>query len=57
MLIDFEESIKKPRFKDREGYYSRRPNGTFLISADDVRENIKVSVFNPIFQLDEFALS
>ena len=48
MIVDFQEATKKPNFKDREGYFNRRPNGPFLISADDVRENIQVSVFTSV---------
>ena len=43
MLVDFEESMEKPIFENCEGYSSRHPNGPFLISANDIRENINVS--------------
>ena len=42
MLIDFEESMKKPVFRGREGFFNRRQNGPFLLLEDDIRRNIHV---------------
>lgn len=41
-ILDFEEKFQKPNFPDRAGYQSRRQNAPFIISAEDIRENIKV---------------
>ena len=41
-ILDFEEKFQKPDFPDRAGYQSRRQNAPFIVSAEDIRENIKV---------------
>ena len=41
-ILDFEEKFQKPDFPDRAGYQSRRQNAPFIVSAEDIRENIKI---------------